>query len=420
MNNNFREKLIKQGKDFIERNGYPTKRDEDFRYSDVSFLTDKSFSLDEKENFILTLEDVPSCFAPNTIRIVFENGFYRSDFSDLSLLTSDIQVENLSGNFNFDIIHKSGLGFPATGGETQSRPFENVFTALNDKFFTDGIVIRIAKKCEVKPQIHIIYLTSDSSENNTKQSHYKNYIVLEENAKAIIIEKHMGKASHFYYKNNVTNIVLGQNASLEHYKIQNENVSAYHTANIFVNQKKDSDYTSHNITLGALYARNQIDTFLEEENSTSKLYGVYTLNKSRRLENYTNIEHIAENAQSIEKYHGILDDSAKAVFRGKILVHRDAQKTDSQQSSKTILLSEDAKSVSMPQLEIYADDVKCAHGSTTGQISKESLYYMRSRGISIVDAKKLLIEAFIREITENFTLEKPREKITGMLLNRLN
>jgi Fe-S cluster assembly protein SufD len=266
----------------------------------------------------------------------------------------------------------------------------------------------------VAEPIQLVFLTTPSAEPAV--AHPRTLILAGINSQAAIIETFAALEDGVYFTNGVTEIVLGEGAVLDHTKVQRESKNAFHIATQQVHQARASNITSHSIALGGGLVRNDVNVVLDAEGCECTLNGLYLANGRQHIDNHTRIDHARPHCASHELYKGILDGKAHGVFNGKIYVHQDAQKTDAKQTNKTLLLSEDAVINSKPQLEIYADDVKCTHGATIGQLDEEAVFYLRSRGVGQEEARSLLTYAFANDIISRIKVEPIRAGLEQALL----
>jgi Fe-S cluster assembly protein SufD len=291
---------------------------------------------------------------------------------------------------------------------------DHAFVALNTAFLDDGAFIRIPKNFVVEKPIHLIFVSAAGDE--PAMAHPRVLLVAEPNSQATIVESYVSLEPHNVFTNAVTEIVLGENAGIDHYKIERENSQSFHVATLQVHQNRSSRFSSHSITTGGGLARNDVNAVLDGEGCECTLNGLYMASDKQLIDNHTRIDHAKPHCTSHELYKGILDGQARGVFNGKIYVHQDAQKTDAKQTNKTLLLSEDAVINTKPQLEIFADDVKCTHGATVGQLAAEAIFYLRSRGIGRNDARSLLTFAFANDIIGRIKVEPVRKYLEETLL----
>jgi Fe-S cluster assembly protein SufD len=288
---------------------------------------------------------------------------------------------------------------------------ERPFDALNMALMQDGYFIYIPAGTIINEPIELLFTTTDS--NNNKSSYTRNIIIMEEHSYATVIERYKGDGT--YFNNVVTEIRLGECSHLEHCKIQQESFESTHIASLVVQQSASSRFISHSISLGGNLVRNDIVSELIGENTECELNGLYMAAGKQHVDYHTLIDHIKPKGTSRQNYRGIVNDKGRAVFNGKIVVHPDAQKTDSQMTNKNLLLSKFGEIDTKPELQIDADVVKCSHGATVGQLSDESLFYLRSRGIDEADAKSMLTYAFAKEIIGKIKIESLRKEIENAI-----
>jgi Fe-S cluster assembly protein SufD len=290
----------------------------------------------------------------------------------------------------------------------------HAFAALNAAFLDDGIFLYVPRGVRIEQPIT---LTHPATWANRPEVHYRRILlVLEPGSEATVVSGFFGHEQLQYCTNAVTEVVLGELARLDYYTVQEESDAAYHLAALQVQQGRSSTFRSHAIHIGGRWVRDEIGVVLAGEGSECTLNGLYLGQREQLLGNFTRIEHAVAHCASHELYKGILDGKAHGVFNGKIHVRQDAQKTDAKQTNQTLLLSEAATINTKPQLEIYADDVKCTHGATVGQLSKDALFYLRSRGLAEAEARNLLTYAFANDILDRIAVEAVRERLEQMLL----
>jgi Fe-S cluster assembly protein SufD len=297
-----------------------------------------------------------------------------------------------------------------------ARFYDNVFVALNSAFLQEGAVILIPDGCIVEKPIELMFVSTAQ----TKAHHHPRVLIVTgKGSIANIVENYTGLNTGIYFSNAVTEIVLGQGSVMEHYKIQRESEQAFHIANTRVHQHRDSSYGSLSMTLGAELSRNELNVLLAGEGASCELNGLYLVGGIQHVDNQTNIDHAQPHSTSQELYKGILSGKSHAVFNGKIIVRKDAQRTDARQINKNLLLSDGARVNTKPQLEILADDVKCNHGATIGHLDEEAMFYLKSRGMSEPKAQRLLMYGFINDVLIRLKKESIREKINSLLIDTL-
>ncbi len=287
------------------------------------------------------------------------------------------------------------------------------FVALNTAFWRDGFLLEAAPNTVVEQPVHLLYLAS--GDEVARRYHPRNLVLVGDNCEVQIVESYIGLSDNVYLSNPVTEVSLGNNCFVDHYRLQKESRNAFHIGENQVHQGNDSRYTGYFIDLGASITRNDATCVLGGEGGEAGLNGLYLLKDEQHIDNYTTLVHARPHCDSRELFKGILDDRANGAFRGRIIVHKGAQKTDSKQTNNNLLLSDDAFVNTKPQLEIYADDVKCTHGATIGQLDSTALFYMRSRGIPAKAARSLLIYAFASEVIDAVKADPLRGALADFL-----
>jgi Fe-S cluster assembly protein SufD len=292
----------------------------------------------------------------------------------------------------------------------------NPFVALNTANFADGLFIHIAKGAVVEEPI--VLIVQSSANGHPTATHPRILIVAESNSHATIVERYAGNGGA-YLTNSVTEIVAADHAVIDHYKLQTESANAFHVSTLQIQLGRDTNFRSHSLAFGGALVRNDVNAVLSE-GCECTLNGLYLVNGGQHIDNHTTIDHAKPHAASHELYKGILEGHSTAVFNGKILVRKDAQKTDAKQTNKNLVLSEDAVINTKPELQILADDVRCTHGATIGQLDKEAIFYLQSRGIGLADARDLLIYAFARDIVDRIKVAPLRDQLEKLLLEKLH
>ncbi len=397
--------------------GFPTTRDEAWRFTNVARIIRTPFQL-ARGSWLERVPQLGPLPGGEVARIVFVNGRYAPELSRPN-----------GGTFVFRSLPEALLEDPRALRPHLARraKFErNAFAALNTAFLEDGAFVRVPRGAVAEEPLHLVFVAEPEGDAPTI-SHPRILIVAEANSQAKVIETYMGSgwlesegegASTF--TNSVTEIVCGEGAVLEHYKLQRESVSAFHVHTIACEQAGASRFDSHNFCLGAALARTDIEVLFEAEGSECTLNGLFVTSGAQHVDNHTLIDHAKPHCTSRELYKGILDGKSRGVFHGKIIVRPDAQKTDAIQTNKNLLLSREALVDSTPALEILADDVKCRHGSTIGQLDANSLFYLRSRGISEEDARALLTYGFAADLTGRIRVPWVRAEIEASVGLRLS
>ena len=292
----------------------------------------------------------------------------------------------------------------------------NAFVALNTANFANGLFIHIPKGAVIEEPIRLVY--KSFANGLPTVSYPRNLIVAAADSQATIIETYEGSGGT-YLTNSVTEIVAGDHTVIDHYKLQTESPNAFHVATLQIQLGRDTNFRSHSLSFGGALVRNDVNAVLSE-GSECTLNGLYLVNGAQHIDNHTSIDHAKPHAASHELYKGILDGKSSAVFNGKILVHKDAQKTDAKQTNKNLVLSEESVINTKPELQIHADDVRCTHGATIGQLDAEGMFYLQSRGIGKVEARNLLVVAFARDIVDRIKVEPLRDRLEKLLLEKLH
>jgi len=394
--------------------GFPKLSDEDWRFTNTApiaklpFQPAREIAANGAENKVLK-EAAFAKLAGN--RLVFVNGFFCAKFSSLKPVSGGVRIENLAAALAKDsaLIEKH-LG-------KYAHTSNNTFAALNQAFFTDGAFIFVPEGVKVAEPVQLIYISSAKNSGETILP--RNLVIAEANSKLTVVESYISTGNVAYFTNAVTEIFAGNNAAVEHIKLQDEAANAFHIATIAGEFGRASNVTVHSFALGAKLSRTNIRTKLAGEGLECILNGLYLTKDEQLADHHMIVEHAQPHCASHEYFNGILDDKSKGVFHGRIYVHPIAQKTDAKQTNKNLLLSDDATADTKPQLEIYADDVKCTHGATIGQLNDESIFYLRSRGIGTEMARQMLIHAFAGEIIERIKCEPAREVIDKLVWDRL-
>jgi Fe-S cluster assembly protein SufD len=293
---------------------------------------------------------------------------------------------------------------------------EQTFTALNTALMTDGAVVHVAKEMVVDTPIHLLFVSDANAARGA--THPRTLLVAERHSKATVVESHVGLGDAPYLTNAVTEAVVDDGATLHHYRLQRESRRAFHVGTVDVRQGKDSHFVNFTFTVGAALSRSNVYTLLGGEGCGATLNGLYMLAGEQHGDHQTRIEHAEPNCFSREVYKGLLDGSSHGVFNGKVYVRPEAQKTDGKQENNNLLLSETARVDTKPQLEIFADDVKCTHGATVGRLDETALFYMKSRGVNATVARQLLTYAFAADVLETIELEPLKDALEAQTLER--
>jgi len=388
--------------------GIPNRKHEEYKYTRVDLMLKEEFNFSTNKNSKDELIE-PLKFLKDAYVVIIENGIFIEGLSNLQNLPEGLTICSLvdAVTSNSPVFEKHYAQY----ADVKSDPF----IALNTAMTKDGVFIHVAKNAIIEKPIHIIHV-STAFENTI--IHPRNLIVVDENAQAKIIESYETVDSTAkIFSNALTEIVVDKHAIVDHYKIQDENELGYLMNTTQIIQQKQSVFSTHTFTLSGSLVRNNLTLVLDDEHIESHLNGLYLTTENQVVDNHTVVDHRKPNCNSNELYKGIIDGKSTATFNGKIFVRKDAQKTNAFQSNKNILLSEAGTINTKPQLEIYADDVKCSHGSTTGKLDADRIFYLRARGLSTESAKKLLMHAFASEVVNTIKIEALREYIEEKISN---
>lgn len=403
--------IRKEAISHFHQSGFPTTKDEEWKYTDISPITEINFEFSNKTEMPDSIIGKSKIEGLDEYQLIFINGNFRKDISFLGEKSNQIQISSLREYLD------ENNGDPGTSLSQFDPSRLDTFSSLNTAFINDGVVISVVKNTVIDKPVHIIHINDGDSNTITMP---RNLFRVEQGARVKIIESFTGTGDKQYFTNAVTEIDIQANAFLEHFKIQTENSEAYHINSVYVKQQRDSNYVSHNFTFGGKLVRNNFDVKLDGEGITSVLNGLYLGSDKQHIDNHTAIDHAKPHCFSDELYKGILNDQARGVFNGKIFVRQDAQKTNAIQNNNTILLSDSANIDTKPQLEIFADDVRCTHGATVGQLNEDADFYLRSRGIDRNKARQLLIFAFASDVIDRVQIEPIRNRLADLLAEKLH
>ena len=394
--------------------GFPTARDEEWRFTPVAPIVRTAWRLDgQTDGRTVGVNDLaPFRFgAADWCTLVFLDGRIAPELSHRPELPAGVTVETFGEALQRDpgLIERS-FARTATSDLTP-------FAALNAAFARDGAVVRIPAGVEVPDPIHFLYVSTGAAADTAVQ--VRTLLLVERGARAQFVESYAGLGSAASFSNVVTEVVVGEGAWVEHTRIQRENEAAFHIGLTQVNQSRDSHYRSFTLAAGGAIARHDLRARLGGENVETLLYGLYLSRGEQLVDNHTAIFHDQPNCRSWEVYKGILEDKSHAVFNGKVFVQPEAQKTDAKQTNRNLLLSDGARIDTKPQLEIFADDVKCTHGATVGRIDESAFFYLQSRGIPRAEAKRVLTYAFAAEVVDEVASAPVRAALDRLVAARL-
>ena len=392
--------------------GFPTPKNEDWHFTSVSPIAERVFSLASRETRHVSAEQyLPFLFGQAAWPVmVFVNGRYAAPLSTEPGESSGIRVMDLARAWQEnDALLEQHL--------TKVASYDRAaFTALNTAFMYDGAVIHIGANADAPYPLHLLFVSTGDVEGRV--SHPRNLIVAERDSRATVIESYVALGNAPYFTNGVTEVTLREGATFTHLKVQRESEQAYHVGTVQVEQGRDTHFLQFSFASGAALSRTNVYTMLNGAGCGATLNGLYMVDGTQHVDHQTRIEHAQPNTFSREMYKGILDGASHGVFNGQVYVRPVAQQTDGKQENNNLLLSRQARVDTKPQLEIYANDVKCTHGATVGRLDDTALFYMKSRGIGQDTARKLLTYAFAAGVLEHIELEPVREELERLTLNR--
>ena len=388
--------------------GLPTTRAEAWKYTSVAPIARESFGAARPEG----AASLTPGFRPEGAVIAIVDGRYSPELSSVAAEPS-LEVAGLDEQLQAEPSRLEGL----LGGIATDR--DNPFTALNTAFASHGVVIRIAAGAVVEAPIHLAYIQTTRPGEDPVAANPRTLIVAQKASQAQVVESFQGEPGARYLTNAVTEIVLEDGAIVEHYKLQRESGAAFHVATLAVRQARDSRFVDQSFCFGGHIARNDIDVKLSGPGAECALYGLFMGHREQLMDTHSRIDHVEPHCSSRQLYKGILDDASRGVFHGAVVVRPGAQKTDAEQSNRNLLLTRQALVNSTPQLEIFADDVKCRHGATTGQLDGAALFYLRSRGISEEGARSMLTYGFASELVARVAVPEVSSVVRDVLSARL-
>lgn len=396
----------------FENKGFPTKKEEAWKYTSLNAILKNDFSVFAKNENTVEFADVKKYFLNDvdTYKLVFVDGIFSSHLSSTTHDGLDVCLMSSA-------LHKPKYKMYIDQYFNKIANKEDSLTSLNTAFSQEGAYVNIPKSKVVDKPIEILYFSTGSEAALMTQP--RNLIIVGENSHVQIVERHQSLNSNPVLTNSVTEIFTQKRAIVDYYKIQNDLQTANLIDNTFIAQKQDSHASVHTFTFGGNITRNNLNFYHQGEHIDSTLKGITIIGDKQHVDHYTLVQHATPNCESHQNYKTILDGNATGVFNGKIFVEKEAQKTDAFQQNNNILLSDKATINAKPQLEIFADDVKCSHGCTIGQLDENAMFYMQQRGIGKKEAKALLMYAFTSEVTNSVKIPELRNKIARIIADKL-
>ncbi len=408
------QRVRRRALDVFAQTGFPTVRDEEWKYTSLAGFEKHAFlampvrSAEEGPAAALVSGFVLD-HAPEHL-LVFHDGHHVPALSTPGRLPAGVTLCSLA-----EALDARPETLEPYLGREEGQAEQAAFGSLNTAFMADGAYLHLTRDTALDAPVHLLFIATQAG----GAIHTRNLIVAEAGAQATVIEHYAGPDDVMYFANAVTQILAADNAAIEHYKLQQDAARAFHIAGIHARQGSGSRLASHSVSIGAALARNDITTAFDAPGCEAMLNGLYLAGGRQHVDNHTRIDHLAPNGTSHEYYRGVLDGFSRAVFNGKVIVHPGAQKSDAYQANHNLLLSRNAEVDTKPQLEIYADDVKCAHGATIGQIDEAQLFYLRSRGVEEAMARSVLVHAFAHDIIERIRVASLRTRLEQILFARL-
>jgi len=388
--------------------GFPTPHQEDWRFTNVSAIADTSFHLPAKNAALPSHKDLEPYRLPGAAcQLVFVNGRFAPSLSLPGKLPEGVKATSLAAQIAEN--PQEIRGHLGRYLDIQRDPF----CALNAAFLEDGAYVHVRRRTVAPEPIYLLFVSTGGSA--PAMNHPRNLIVAEESSEVTVIENYVSLGSGVALSNTATELFAGDQAVVSHYMLESEDRHAFNISTLRIQQGRGANTASHSVLLGGALVRNNVHPVLAGEGGECLINGLYIGSGRQHLDNYMLVEHAAPRCASRQFYNGILDDSAHGVFHGRIVVHKDAQKTDAKQTNRNLLLSDNAQVDTKPQLEIYADDVKCTHGATIGQIEETALFYLRSRGIDEISARSMLLGAFAGECLDRMK-EGPAKTLVETLI----
>lgn len=404
--NNTKSEAIKS----FSKLGFPTPLDEDWRFTNLAPISRNSFQIAKNGISDVNKKSVEKFSIPalDCHKLVFVNGRYVPDLSDIKGETDGVVITNLKDALtsNKDLVENHLAKY---------ADYKNdAFISLNTAYFEDGVFVYVPKSKVVKKPVYVLNISTNEEAQTLVNP--RNLVIVEDNAEVKVVEHYVSTSQNVYFSNVVTEFVLGENANAEHYMLELESKKAFNISTLRIQQKRSSNIKSHSILLGGAIVRNNVHPVLNGEGCNSDIFGLYLPKDRQHMDNFMRVEHASPHCDSRQFYNGILDDKARGVFHGRIVVHEGAMLTDAKQTNRNLLLSDTAQIDTKPQLEIYNDDVKCTHGATIGQMDDEAIFYLKSRGIPNKEARRIMLQAFTNETLESMSLEPVRASMENLIL----
>ena len=398
----------------FERTGFPTVHEEDWKYTNTSPIARATFTPSFGSAPSLNGELRKFTFEESgASQLVFVNGVFQSESSSTANLLTGVVVTNMADAIaqpQYEILLRSDFENGRQG---------NGFTSLNAALFVSGAFVLIPRGVEIKTPIHLLFV-SHATNGDATAAFPRVHVIAEENSSATIVESYFGASEGPYFTNALVEVTVKAGARINHYRIQRESADAFHIAKTTATTERDATYETTNINLGGLLSRHDVAVMFKDQGGQCAVDGLYLIGSDQHSDTHSVIDHREPNCTSRQLYKGVLDGKSRAVFNGKVFVRHGAQQTDAQQTNKNLLLSEEAQVDTKPQLEIFADDVKCAHGAAVGQLNEDEVFYLESRGINPALARNILTYGFAEEVIERIKIDSIKRELDAFVLNRLH
>ena len=394
--------------------GFPTVREEEWRFTNVAPIAAAEFRPTGADATQANEQEIANyLYSDAEYRILIVNGRFVPGLSRTDGLPAGVRVGSLAAAVteHADVVQRY-LGQLADFGTKG-------FTALNTALAVDGAYVYIPDGVILEQPLHLLFVTTTSAASGPIMTNARALVVAGDRTQARIVETYAGPQGAAYFTNAVTEIFAGENAVIDHYKVQEESFEAFHIASMHVHAGRSANVSSHSFSLGGKLVRNDANALLDGDGAECTLNGLYLADGERLVDNHTLIDHAKAHCPSHEIYKGILGGKARAIFNGKIIVRQDAQKTDAKQTNRALLLSDNASINTKPQLEIFADDVKCTHGAAIGQLDDDAIFYLRTRGLTYFEARDMLIHAFAGDILDRVKIASLKTALEGELYAQL-
>ena len=393
--------------------GFPTTRDEDWRFTNLAALAKTPFRRAAKmQTGALAGQLEKYLLKDAACQLVFINGHFAPELSKVESLPEGLEVCSLERAIDCGLEGCAPMGIEQHLGRYADTN-RDVFTALNTALWEDGAYVRVRRGKHFEQPVHLLYVTA--GEGAELMTHPRTLVIAEENSHAAVIEDYVSLGDEAAFSNAVTEFVAGEGANVAHLLAERENLASFNVSTLRIELAKSANVSSHSVLLGGGLVRNNVHPVLNGEGAECLINGLFMGAGHQHLDNYMLVEHAQPHCNSRQFYNGILAGQARGVFHGRIVVHKDAQKTDAKQTNRNLLLSDSARIDTKPQLEIYADDVKCTHGATIGRVDENALFYLRSRGLDEASARHALLLAFANECLERMNSQPVRDHLERLV-----